>query len=75
MLLHLFQTIGLSSASTGMFDNGAGGLILHFITQCNSQLMENLAEQHNQVQLGQAEYVHITRLHKSNAIQSCFPVF
>ncbi|CAL8262630.1 unnamed protein product [Merluccius merluccius] len=49
------ETIGLSSASTGMFDNGAGELILHFITQCNSQLMENLAEQHNQVQLGQAE--------------------
>ncbi|KAG7281547.1 hypothetical protein CRUP_007581 [Coryphaenoides rupestris] len=49
------ETIGLSSASTGMFDNGAGELVLHFIVQCNSQLTENLAEQHNQVQLGQAE--------------------
>uniref|UniRef100_A0A672YR84 Ubiquinone biosynthesis protein n=1 Tax=Sphaeramia orbicularis TaxID=375764 RepID=A0A672YR84_9TELE len=44
---------GLSSASTGMF-NGAGDLVLHF-SQCNSQLTEILAEQHKQVQLGQAE--------------------
>ncbi|KAM3870381.1 ubiquinone biosynthesis protein COQ9, mitochondrial [Diretmus argenteus] len=49
------ETLGLSSASTGMFQNGAGDLVLHFITQCNSQLTEILAEQHNQVQLGQAE--------------------
>ncbi|XP_034389969.1 ubiquinone biosynthesis protein COQ9, mitochondrial [Cyclopterus lumpus] len=48
------ETLGLSSASTGMF-NGAGDLVLHFIAQCNSQLTEILAEQHNQVQLGQAE--------------------
>lgn len=52
----LNQTLGLSSASTGMFPNGAGDLVLHFITQCNSQLTEILAEQHKQVQLGQAEY-------------------
>ncbi|XP_044048117.1 ubiquinone biosynthesis protein COQ9, mitochondrial [Siniperca chuatsi] len=49
------ETLGLSSASTGMFHNGAGDLVLHFIAQCNSQLTEILAEQHNQVQLGQAE--------------------
>ncbi|XP_074533043.1 ubiquinone biosynthesis protein COQ9, mitochondrial [Halichoeres trimaculatus] len=49
------ETLGLSSASTGMFYNGAGDLVLHFISQCNSQLTEILAEQHNQVQLGQAE--------------------
>ncbi|XP_027147675.1 ubiquinone biosynthesis protein COQ9, mitochondrial isoform X1 [Larimichthys crocea] len=49
------ETLGLSSASTGMFNNGAGDLVLHFITQCNSQLTEILAEQHKQVQLGQAE--------------------
>ncbi|XP_075996844.1 ubiquinone biosynthesis protein COQ9, mitochondrial [Genypterus blacodes] len=49
------ETLGLSSASTGMFNHGAGDLVLHFITQCNSQLTEILAEQHNQVQLGQAE--------------------
>uniref|UniRef100_A0A671WP65 Ubiquinone biosynthesis protein n=1 Tax=Sparus aurata TaxID=8175 RepID=A0A671WP65_SPAAU len=49
------ETLGLSSASTGMFYNGAGDLVLHFITQCNSQLTEILAEQHKQVQLGQAE--------------------
>lgn len=53
------QTLGLSSASTGMFSNGAGDLVLHFISQCNSQLTEALAEQDKLVQLGQAEYVHI----------------
>lgn len=51
-----YQTLGLSSASTGMFPNGAGDLVLHFIAQCNSQLTEILADQHKQVQLGQAEY-------------------
>ncbi|XP_008295028.1 ubiquinone biosynthesis protein COQ9, mitochondrial [Stegastes partitus] len=49
------ETLGLSSASSGMFYNGAGDLVLHFIAQCNSQLTEILAEQHNQIQLGQAE--------------------
>lgn len=49
------ETLGLSSASTGMFYNGAGDLVLHFIAHCNSQLTEILAEQHNQVQLGHAE--------------------
>ncbi|XP_061679311.1 ubiquinone biosynthesis protein COQ9, mitochondrial isoform X2 [Syngnathoides biaculeatus] len=49
------ETLGLSSASTGMFYNGAGDLVLHFIAQCNSQLAETLAEQQKQVQLGQAE--------------------
>lgn len=58
-----YQTLGLSSASTGMFYNGAGDLVLHFIAHCNSQLTEILAEQHKQVQLGQAEYVR-THTHK-----------
>ncbi|XP_056106856.1 ubiquinone biosynthesis protein COQ9, mitochondrial [Rhinichthys klamathensis goyatoka] len=49
------ETLGLSSASTGMFNNGAGDLVLHFVAQCNAQLAETLAEQHNLVQLGQAE--------------------
>ncbi|KAM4734635.1 ubiquinone biosynthesis protein COQ9, mitochondrial [Anableps anableps] len=49
------ESLGLSSASSGMFNNGAGDLVLHFISQCNSKLTEILAEQHNQVQLGQAE--------------------
>nr|XP_020441342.1 ubiquinone biosynthesis protein COQ9, mitochondrial [Monopterus albus] len=49
------ETLGLSSASTGMFYSGAGDLVLHFIAQCNSQLTEILAEQHKQVQLGHAE--------------------
>jgi len=49
------ESLGLSSASSGMFINGAGDLVLHFIAHCNSQLTEILAEQHNQVQLGHAE--------------------
>ncbi|KAM9470562.1 ubiquinone biosynthesis protein COQ9, mitochondrial isoform 1-T1 [Clarias gariepinus] len=49
------ETLGLSAASAGMFDNGAGDLVLHFISQCNSQLADILAEENNQVQLGQAE--------------------
>ncbi|KAL7885380.1 hypothetical protein AOLI_G00056750 [Acnodon oligacanthus] len=49
------ETLGLSAASTGMFSNGAGDLVLHFVGQCNVQLAEILAEEHNQVHLGQAE--------------------
>lgn len=49
------ETLDLSPASTGMFNNGAGDLVLHFIAQCNTQLAETLAEQHKQIQLGQAE--------------------
>uniref|UniRef100_A0A1A8EW05 Ubiquinone biosynthesis protein n=1 Tax=Nothobranchius korthausae TaxID=1143690 RepID=A0A1A8EW05_9TELE len=49
------EVLGLSSASAGMFSNGAGDLVLHFITQCNSKLTDVLAEQHNQVQQGHAE--------------------
>lgn len=62
------QTLGLSSASTGMFNNGAGDLVLHFIAQCNSQLTEILAEQHKQVQLGQAEYVY-THLQSNSTVK------
>uniref|UniRef100_A0A3B3DSB6 Ubiquinone biosynthesis protein n=1 Tax=Oryzias melastigma TaxID=30732 RepID=A0A3B3DSB6_ORYME len=53
------ESLGLSSASTGMFTNGSGDLVLHFIADCNAKLTEILAEQHNRVQLGQAEY-HIS---------------
>ncbi|XP_051975828.1 ubiquinone biosynthesis protein COQ9-B, mitochondrial-like isoform X1 [Xyrauchen texanus] len=49
------ETLGLSAASTGMFNNGAGDLVLHFVAQCNAHLAETLGEQHNQVQLGQAD--------------------
>ncbi|XP_066569986.1 ubiquinone biosynthesis protein COQ9, mitochondrial isoform X2 [Amia ocellicauda] len=49
------QTRGLSAAAAGMFSNGAGDLVLHFISQCNSRLSESMAEQHKQIQLGQAE--------------------
>uniref|UniRef100_A0A8B9KIJ5 Ubiquinone biosynthesis protein n=1 Tax=Astyanax mexicanus TaxID=7994 RepID=A0A8B9KIJ5_ASTMX len=47
------ETLGLSAASAGMFDNGAGDLVLHFVGQCNAELADILAEQHNEVQLGQ----------------------
>lgn len=49
------ESLGLSAASAGMFNNGEGELVLHFISQCNAQLVDFLAEQNNQVQLGQAE--------------------
>ncbi|KAL0968261.1 hypothetical protein UPYG_G00264430 [Umbra pygmaea] len=49
------ESLGLSAASSGMFQNGAGDLVLHFIAQCNAQLTEHLADQHKQIQLGQAE--------------------
>lgn len=49
------ESLGLSSASSGMFTNGAGDLVLHFIAQCNSQLTDTLAEEHKQIQLGQSE--------------------
>ncbi|KAJ8343898.1 hypothetical protein SKAU_G00312270 [Synaphobranchus kaupii] len=49
------QSLGLSSAAAGMFTNGAGDLVLHFISQSNAQLAQMMAEQHNQVQQGQAE--------------------
>ncbi|KAJ8248836.1 hypothetical protein GJAV_G00228260 [Gymnothorax javanicus] len=49
------QTLGLSSAAAGMFTNGAGDLVLHFISQSNTQLAKMLAEHHSQVQQGQEE--------------------
>ncbi|XP_018594770.1 ubiquinone biosynthesis protein COQ9, mitochondrial isoform X1 [Scleropages formosus] len=49
------ETLGLSSASSEMFTNGSGDLVLFFVAKSNAQLTEILAEQHNQVQLGQAE--------------------
>ncbi|XP_028842325.1 ubiquinone biosynthesis protein COQ9, mitochondrial [Denticeps clupeoides] len=49
------ESLGLSPASAGMFNNGAGDLVLHFVSHCNSQLTEILAEEHKQIQLGQAE--------------------
>ncbi|XP_063052722.1 ubiquinone biosynthesis protein COQ9, mitochondrial [Engraulis encrasicolus] len=49
------ETLGLSSACNGMFTNGAGDLVLHFVAECNTQLTEILAEQEKQIQLGQAE--------------------
>ncbi|XP_062856900.1 ubiquinone biosynthesis protein COQ9, mitochondrial isoform X2 [Trichomycterus rosablanca] len=49
------ETLGLSAASAGMFDNVAGDLVLHFVGECNTQLAQMLAEQQNHIQLGQAE--------------------
>ncbi|MGH0150263.1 UNVERIFIED_CONTAM: hypothetical protein FKN15_055501, partial [Acipenser sinensis] len=49
------QALGLSPAAAGMFSNGTGDLILHFIAQCNSNLSEKLAAQYKLVQLGQTE--------------------
>ncbi|XP_043937216.1 ubiquinone biosynthesis protein COQ9, mitochondrial [Protopterus annectens] len=49
------ETLGLSTAAAGMFNNGAGDLVLHFVSQCNSKLSEHLEEQHKLVQLGQAD--------------------
>ncbi|KAJ8252177.1 hypothetical protein COCON_G00214890 [Conger conger] len=49
------ETLGLSSAAAGMFTNGAGDLVLHFVSQSNAQLAQTLAEHHTQVQQGQAE--------------------
>uniref|UniRef100_A0A3B3QC26 Ubiquinone biosynthesis protein n=1 Tax=Paramormyrops kingsleyae TaxID=1676925 RepID=A0A3B3QC26_9TELE len=48
------ETLGLSTASAGIFTNGAGELVLHFVSQCNAQLVQLLEEQQRQVQLGQA---------------------
>lgn len=66
LLSFLSQSLGLSSASTGLFSNGVGDLVLHFIAQCNANLTEVLAEQHNQVQQGQVEYVYTISLFGSN---------
>ncbi|XP_023673026.2 ubiquinone biosynthesis protein COQ9-B, mitochondrial-like isoform X2 [Paramormyrops kingsleyae] len=49
------ETLGLSSASSEIFPNGAGDLVLHFVVKCNNQLVQILAEQHKRVQLGEAE--------------------
>uniref|UniRef100_A0A3B3QAG3 Ubiquinone biosynthesis protein n=1 Tax=Paramormyrops kingsleyae TaxID=1676925 RepID=A0A3B3QAG3_9TELE len=42
------ETLGLSTASAGIFTNGAGELVLHFVSQCNAQLVQLLEEQQRQ---------------------------
>ncbi|XP_028665731.1 ubiquinone biosynthesis protein COQ9, mitochondrial [Erpetoichthys calabaricus] len=49
------KTLNLSGAAAGMFNNGTGDLILHFVMQCNSNLSDILSEKHKQIQLGQIE--------------------
>nr|XP_056718593.1 ubiquinone biosynthesis protein COQ9, mitochondrial [Euleptes europaea] len=49
------KSLGLSVAAAGLFQNDGSELVLHFVSQCNSQLSELLEEQHKLVQLGQAE--------------------
>ena len=39
---------GLSSAVEGLFPNGPGDLVLHFIEDCNSRLAEQLLEESKQ---------------------------
>ncbi|XP_043350876.1 ubiquinone biosynthesis protein COQ9, mitochondrial isoform X3 [Dermochelys coriacea] len=49
------KSLGLSVAAAGMFQNDGSELILHFVSQCNSELSNLLEEQQKLVQLGQAE--------------------
>ncbi|XP_053904654.1 ubiquinone biosynthesis protein COQ9, mitochondrial [Malaclemys terrapin pileata] len=49
------KSLGLSVAAAGMFHNDGSELILHFVSQCNSELSNLLEEQQKLVQLGQAE--------------------
>ncbi|XP_061404769.1 LOW QUALITY PROTEIN: ubiquinone biosynthesis protein COQ9, mitochondrial [Lethenteron reissneri] len=46
---------GLSPAVSGIFQKGAGDLVLHFVQDCNKRLSEQLTEENKLVQLGQAE--------------------
>ena len=49
------QTLGLSVAAAGMFHGDGGELVLHFVSQCNTQLSELLEQEQKLVQLGEAE--------------------
>ncbi|XP_020368998.1 ubiquinone biosynthesis protein COQ9, mitochondrial isoform X2 [Rhincodon typus] len=58
------KVLDLSPALTGMFRHGPGELVLHFVSQCNKQLSEQLSEQHQQVQLGHQEAKQLDRFLK-----------
>lgn len=49
------KSLGLSSAAASMFGSDGSELILHFVTQCNTQLSHMLEEEQKLVHLGQAE--------------------
>ncbi|XP_043563342.1 ubiquinone biosynthesis protein COQ9, mitochondrial isoform X2 [Chiloscyllium plagiosum] len=49
------KVLDLSPALTGMFRHGPGELVLHFVSQCNKQLSEQLSDQYQKVQLGDQE--------------------
>lgn len=52
---HSPQSLDLSAAAAGMFENGGSELVLHFVSQCNRNLTELLEQQHKLVQLGSTE--------------------
>ncbi|XP_078063752.1 ubiquinone biosynthesis protein COQ9, mitochondrial, partial [Mustelus asterias] len=58
------KVLNLSPAVTGMFSHGPGDLVLYFVHQCNKQLSEQLAEQHQKVQTGQQQAKKTDRLVK-----------
>uniref|UniRef100_F7AWL2 Ubiquinone biosynthesis protein n=1 Tax=Xenopus tropicalis TaxID=8364 RepID=F7AWL2_XENTR len=49
------KSLDMSAAAAGMFEDGGSELVLHFVTQCNSQLTELLEEEQKLVQLGTSE--------------------
>uniref|UniRef100_A0A8C5QSW9 DNA-directed RNA polymerase II subunit RPB3 n=1 Tax=Leptobrachium leishanense TaxID=445787 RepID=A0A8C5QSW9_9ANUR len=55
------KSLDLSAAAAGMFADGGSELTLHFVSQCNSRLMQILEEEHKHVQLGSAEIANSIR--------------
>ncbi|XP_006261723.1 ubiquinone biosynthesis protein COQ9, mitochondrial [Alligator mississippiensis] len=49
------KSLGLSVAAAGMFNSDGSELVLHFVSKCNSKLLELLEQDQKLVQLGQAE--------------------
>ncbi|XP_078256788.1 ubiquinone biosynthesis protein COQ9, mitochondrial isoform X2 [Rhinoraja longicauda] len=49
------KVLDLSPAVTGMFSHGPGDLVLHFVTHCNNQLSQLLAEHGSLVEQGKEE--------------------
>ncbi|CAN8186990.1 unnamed protein product [Coccothraustes coccothraustes] len=49
------KTLGLSVAAAGLFHSDGSELILHFVSECNTELSELLKKEQKLVQLGEAE--------------------
>ncbi|XP_018431074.1 PREDICTED: ubiquinone biosynthesis protein COQ9, mitochondrial, partial [Nanorana parkeri] len=49
------KALDLSVAAAGMFQNDGSELVLHFLSQCNANLVQLLEEEQRVVQLGNAE--------------------